>query len=642
MASRTSAERRKREQQKTIYATIGYCFVIVLVVLFVMSRALSSTYVKALKVERSEMMKSVAVSSAVALSHVNIAENMNYPLPVYTYDDGKEYITDIYTKAGNSFLRLYTSQETKEIGEYTLSGVSEKTSAAYNDCFQLQQVTLTTRTEGGVSYVCAIAPIISAQNTVGGILEIRMPASDFESTVNGMSLSWMFTIFSIAVSAGIIIYEFNLLISTLSRGIKSNVPVIIMYGKDACKFVSFFFAFSAVMQPVVVATYLKKSLTDVNTYAVYGIIAAALFLYAVGFFGFMGIRKSIKDKLTSKVALLASMALSYVFSILAGILNIPYLLVAFMLPIALCTGMANDYLRDYRTNAARTRYEGYDDMTVHKIQSVSYFLGISVGTVISGIFLERFGILVVMIVSGACLILTAFAMTYFMRNNQPVKESYLPVNIWMESLTDKFTGKLLMSGFFILGFVFAFMIGFVPNYLGNVGISVPTAAFYYLLCAFVACFAVEIIKKSMASALTSKVRILLSSGAVVLGLALFALIPTAKVLVITCALFGISLGVHDYTYLYIVHLLAKDRIRFNIRRSCEVTFLFAVLIFTPVLTMSISFPNKYTSVILLASTVIIAIIGFLYPFSSASRRADDILTGNMNPAKGGNEDGNVE
>lgn len=623
--SRASSERRNKEQKKTISATIGYCFVIVLVVLLVMSSVLTKTYIKALKVERSESMKAVAVSCSVALSHADISENMSWPLPSYTYGDEKPYIFDIYIKAGNSFLRMYTSSSTKELGEYTLSGISKDASEDYNNCFEEQVVTLTSRTEDGVRYKCAIAPIISSQNTVSGILEVRMPESDFEATVNGMSLSWIFTIFSIAVSAGIIIYEFNLLISTLTKGVKGNVPVLIMFGKDACKFVSFFFAFSAVMQPVVIAAYLKKSLDGKNTLLIYGLIALALTLYAIGFFGFSGVRRTIKSKLTSKIAILVLTVFGYFLALLAGFLDIPYVLVGMALPIAICSGITHDYLRDYRINAAQLGYEGFDDRSIHKLQSVSYYLGVSVGTVLSGIFFERFGLLVVMLVSGACLVLAALAMTYLMRNNTIVKESHLPINNWMEILTNKYTGKLLMSGIYVLGFIFAFMISFVPNFLGTVGISIPTSAFYYLLCAFVASFVVEIVKRSTSQILTSKVRVLISSCAAILGLALFALLPTAKVLVVTCAFFGVSLGIHDYTYLYVIARLAKDRVRGNLRKAAEGTFLFALIITVPVLTLAIAI--EYTTIVLLVITAILAVVSFIYPISSVSRMADELMMG---------------
>ncbi|MCQ2466156.1 MAG: hypothetical protein MJ166_01420 [Clostridia bacterium] len=625
--SRLSSERRSKEQKKTIAATIGYSFVIVLIVLFVMSSVLSENYVNALKIERGEAMMQLAVSSSAALSHADINENMDFPLPAYEYDNGKKYVFDIFTKAGNSYLRVYSS-EGKDVVEYTLeeSGngrVGEK----FNNCFENQDVVFLTRVEDKVEYVCAIAPIISNQNTVTNILEVRMPASDFNSTVNGMSLSWIFTIFAIAVSVGIIIYEFNLLISNVSTGYRSNVPNLILYGHDANKFVSFFFSFSAIMQPVIFAVYLKKALVDLGPVVSYILVSLTLVLYAIGFFGFTGLRKSIKGLLTSKVAILVLTTLGYFMALLTGFLNIPYLLIGMTLFIAIANGITHDYIRDYRINASKLGYKDFDDRTVHMIQMFSYFLGISVGTVFAGILYERFGLLVVMIVSGACLILTAFAMTFFMKSNLPVRESYLPINTWMELITNAYTGKILWSGFFILGAVFSFLIGFIPNYLGTVGISVPTTAFYYFVCAFVACFVMGVIKKNIDQLLTSKIRILISSTAAMIGLLIFALLPTAKMLVVTVALLGVSLGIHDYTYLYILARLAKDRIHGNFRRAAEVTFLFAVVVTLPLYSLGVAI--GHITVVMLVVIIVLSIIAFIYPISSVSNAAD----GTMFPKK---------
>lgn len=182
--SRNSSEIRKMQERKTIAATIGYCFVIVLVVLYVMSSTLTKTYSVTLESERGDAMKSMAVSCSTALSHTTISEDMTFPLPQYEYANGKNYTFDIYTKAGNSFLRLYTSSGDDSVDQYTLPGAGDE----YVECYDQQMCILTTRTEKDVSYVCAIAPILSSENTVAGILEVRMPEADFRSTVNGMSL----------------------------------------------------------------------------------------------------------------------------------------------------------------------------------------------------------------------------------------------------------------------------------------------------------------------------------------------------------------------------------------------------------------------------------------------------------------------
>ena len=132
--SRNSAEIRRRKERRSVAATIGYCFVIVLVVLMVMSNILTDNYTVVLETERAESMEALAVSCSTALGHSRIVEGMTFPLPVYTYGKDKPYIFDIYTKAGNSFLRLCTTSDYGGNEQYYLSGVLDE----YNNCFDLQ------------------------------------------------------------------------------------------------------------------------------------------------------------------------------------------------------------------------------------------------------------------------------------------------------------------------------------------------------------------------------------------------------------------------------------------------------------------------------------------------------------------------
>ena len=131
--SRNSAEIKRRKERRGIAATIGYCFVIVLVVLMVMSNILTEHYTVVLETERAEAMESLAVSCSTALGHSRIVEGMSFPLPVYEYGKDKSYIFDIYTKAGNSFLRLCTTSDYNGTEQYYLSGVGDE----YNNCFTI-------------------------------------------------------------------------------------------------------------------------------------------------------------------------------------------------------------------------------------------------------------------------------------------------------------------------------------------------------------------------------------------------------------------------------------------------------------------------------------------------------------------------
>lgn len=610
------SEIKKLKERRSIAATIGYCFIIVLVVLYVMSNQLTGTYTVVLESERAETMQSLAVVTSAALGHTKINEGMTFPIAIPEYAKDKPYVYDIYTKAGNSFIRLYTSSGADTTEPYCLSGVGDE----YNNCFELQDEAFTKRTEEGVQYVCAIAPIISQENTVAGILEVRMPYSDYSSTVNGMSLSWIMTIFAIAVAMAILVFELNLFVSTLSRGMVGNVPVLIMYGDSAVRFLSFFAAFGSIMTPIIIADVIKDQFTEYEDYVVQLLIALGIIIYAAGFFGFSGLRKQIKFKLTGRIGLLVSVVAGYLLSLVTGITGSAVVMLILLLPTAFCYGMVFDSLRDYRINAGKLGYDKFDDRTIHNIQNTGYFLGVSVGAVIAGICYERFGMLIVYIICGAALILTSIGMIFFMKDNTPVKESYLPLNKWLELSTNKFTGRFMTSTFFVLGILVSFLLGFVPNYLATVGISLATSSFYYLVTAFSSCFIAAIIKGRTSHILTSKVRVIISSTCLCLGLLIFALIPTAKILLISVALIGISLGIHDFYYLYVLFLLANNRVKANLRKASEASFLAGMLIAVPVFVVALLVDIRIVFVI---SVIILSILAFIYPVSSFSNDVDD-------------------
>lgn len=619
MSTRSSKERKRIREKRTITATIGYSFVIVLIVLLVMSQTLTNFYTKALMIERGEAMKSLAIASSTALSHTNINENMTYPLDVYGYDDENNYIFDIYTKAGNSFLRLYTSSSDADIDDYTLEGAGDE----YNECFEEQIVTLTTRTEDKVDYVCAIAPIISPQNTVAGILEIRMPVTDFGATSNGMSLSWIFTILAIAVSIGVLIYEFNMLISTISRGMRPNVPILISYGIEGCSFLSFFYAFAAIMQPIVFSQFFKDSLYSYPKVLSQILIGITLIFYAFGFFSFAGLRRSLKNSFTSNFYLIGITVVGYVLSLLCGAINNPYVLMVLALPIGIANGSCLDFLRDYRINSKSLGIPEFGDRIIHITQLIGYVLGVSVGSVIGGIFYERFGLAVVMIVSGALLVLTSIALVFFMPGNTTVRESYLPINTWLETLTNKKSGNLQLSTFFVLGVIASYCFVFLPNFLETVGISLATSSFYYLLIAFVAFVIMPYVKKNIANVLTLRLRVLISSVSTIAGLLLFAIIPTAKIMVITVALFGVAIGIHDYTYMYALSAACRNIFRCNIRKCCENTFLLGFIFAIPVFVIALT---TNVSIVFIILSLVVVILALLYPLSSNARQIDEQLS----------------
>lgn len=612
-----NAETPQNRDRRIISSTIGYCFTIILVVLLVMATQLSKTYIKALESERADMMERCAVSCATALTYSEVKENMSYMLPIYKYASDKPYEVNIYTMAGDSFLRLYSSSSTGNVQQYYLTGAGNQ----YIDCFGLQEAAFTTRNDGGVSYVCAIAPIISSSNTVAGVLEIMMPRSDFESSVNGMSLSWIFTIISIALSMGIMIFELNLLISTISKGISGNAPVLVMYGENANRFLSFFCAFGSIMVPITFANYFKDQLKDLPMPVVQAIICVSLLLFIWGFLGFSGLRNSLKMKFTSRISLIAVTCAGYFFALVAGVLNFAYVTPVLALPIGFCFGMSFDYLRDYRINAGRLGYKDYNDRVIHNVQASSYFLGASVGAVIAGICYERYGLFVVTIISGAALVLTSIGMIYFMQNNTQVREAPLSVSSFLSVFSDSRTASFLNSSFLMLGVALSFLLFFIPNFLKNVGISLATTSFFFLVSGFTACFVCGFVKNRFAHLLTSRTRVLVQAASTVLGLLLFALMPSAKMLVFTCALLGIALGIHDYYYIYVLYLICNGKIKTNLRKLAEYTVYLGAGVTIPI--FMVAFMVKNVRITFLVLTLIVAVLAFIYPMSPFSGKIDE-------------------
>ena len=612
-----NVETPQNRDRRLISSTIGYCFTIILVVLLVMATQLSKTYIKALESERADMMERCAVSCATALTYSEVRENMSYMLPIYKYAPDKPYQVNIYTMAGDSFLRLYSSTATGNVQQYYLTGAGNQ----YIDCFGLQQAAFTSRNDGGVAYVCAIAPVISSSNTVAGVLEIMMPRDDFESSVNGMSLSWIFTIISIALSMGIMIFELNLLISTISKGISGNAPILVMYGENANRFLSFFTAFGSVMMPITFANYFKDQLSNLPMPVVQAIICVSLLLFIWGFLGFSGIRNSLKMKFTSRIALIAVTCAGYFFALVAGVLNFAYVTAVLALPIGFCFGMSFDYLRDYRINAGRLGYKDYNDRIIHNVQASSYFLGASVGAVIAGICYERYGLFVVTIISGAALVLTAIGMIYFMQNNAQVREAPLSISGFLSVFSDSRTASFLNSSFLMLGVSLSFILLFIPNFLKNVGISLATTSFFFLVSGFTACFVCGFFKNRFAHLLTSRTRVLIQAASTVIGFLLFALMPSAKMLVLTCAFLGIALGIHDYYYIYVLYLICNGKIKTNLRKLAEYAVYLGVGVMLPI--FMVAFMVKNVRITFLVLTLIIAILAFIYPLSPFSGKIDE-------------------
>ncbi|MBQ1573770.1 MAG: hypothetical protein IIZ78_21805, partial [Clostridiales bacterium] len=352
-----------------------------------------------------------------------------------------------------------------------------------------------------------------------------------------------------------------------------------------------------------------------------GLICVTLLLFIWGYLGFSGLRNSIKTKLTSRIALISITCAGYFFALIAGVVNFPYLTAVLALPIGFCFGMSFDYLRDYRINAGRLGYKDYNDRVIHNVQSSSYFLGVAVGAVIAGICYERYGLFIVTIISGAALVLTSIGMIYFMQNNTVVREAPLSISGFFSVFSDSRIARFLNSSFLMLGVVLSFMLMFIPNYLERVGISLPTTSFYFLVCGFTACFVCGFAKNRFAHLLTSRTRVLIQAASTVLGLFLFALMPSAKMLVVSCAFMGIALGIHDYYYIYVLYLICNGKVKANLRKLAEYTVYMGAGVMLPIIMVAFMVNNVRITFLIL--TLIVAVLAFLYPLSSFSGKIDE-------------------
>ena len=173
----------------------------------------------------------------------------------------------------------------------------------------------------------------------------------------------------------------------------------------------------------------------------------------------------------------------------------------------------------------------------------------------------------------------------------------------------------------MLGVAIAFVFFFIPNYLGNVGISLPTTSFYFLVCGFTACFVCGFLKNRFAHILTSRTRVLIQAASTVVGLFVFALLPSAKTLVITSAFLGVALGIHDYYYIYVLYLICNGTVKANLRKLAEYTVYFGAGIMVPIIMVAFMVDN--VRITFLVVSLIVAILAFLYPLSSFSGMIDE-------------------
>ena len=609
--------------KKAVASQIGFCFVTAIVILFMISSVVTNVYVSALQSQRKTALSSYTAAASVALSCRDLAEGMSFPLESPQYDSSKQYLVNVYVKAGNSFLRVYTSDRTHDEGkQYVLSDAGEE----YTEAYDQQQLIVTHRRFENVLYVTSVAPIIAADGTVSGIVEVMEPQRDFEYTVNGMSLSWVFTMISIAVAIAIIYGEMRRLFDTLIAKPDKSVPRAVMYGMSTFRLISFFSSVGCSMPLIVLSSYLKESLKDTydNNLLIHIWIVLACLFYLAGFWRFVHLRDLMIRKLTSRLAVIVSVVCGFVLLLICGLVDFPFLTVFMQLPIGFFLGMLFQFQREYRLHASHSGQADFSERKVHQSQYEGNLLGVCVGAVICGILYERFGLFTVLMVASFFLFVDAIQVLYFVRHCPPSNERVVRLPNYFYALKNTKSGTFVWSTIFPLGLQFAFFLVFIPDYLGKVNISLATVAFYYMLAVVCGEFIMKLLCIWFEDYFSHKTRITLSAILSSVGYLSFALSPSAKVLVIGVTFLGLSQGLHQFGYLdYYKSLIRQDK--YPIAR---VILMRAFTGGTMVGTIVFGITNAFSSVRvpMIAEAIMIFLVSASYPLlmlmdnSSAQRR----------------------
>jgi hypothetical protein len=301
---------------------------------------------------------------------------------------------------------------------------------------------------------------------------------------------------------------------------------------------------------LIIPQFLKHSafLVELPSYAVQGLVAVSLTLYSIGFFGLRSIRVQIFNRLTARVALVISVVASFLLLLLNGILSHPIAFVLLQLPIAFGLGMLFFFQREYRVYAGRLGHEGFDERTIQSKQFSSQILGAGVGAVMAGIVFDRFGLLAVLLISGVFLFIVTIMSMLFVQHCPSSNDPSLHLSTFIHAISNRKSGTFLVSAVLTMGMQLAFFIAFVPNFLGTVGISLATVSFYYMLFALCCLVMVRLfifVSRIKMNVVTS---LWLSALLQLIGYIAFAILPTAKMLVFSVALFGFAMGLHEFKY----------------------------------------------------------------------------------------------
>lgn len=603
--------------KRSVAAQLSFCFVVTLVILLVVSSMITTTYVAVLEKQRAEAIKAVAVSCGLNLSGTTIEEGMVYPLPIHEFAKKKPYIVNIYLNAGNSFIRVYSSMPEDDTAKPDDSQfILDDVSSEYKKAFDQMTVELSSRTEDKAGYLTAVAPIIGSSGAASGIIEVMMTEEEFHGTVNGFSLSWVFTILSIALSITLVYYQTHKMLVTVFARPDRQLPKIIRYGFAGCETIAFFSAMGCVIPPLIISQFLKNSafLSELPDYAVQGLIALSVTLYSIGFFGLRSIRVQIFNRLTARVALVVSVVVSFLLLLLNGILSHPISFVLLQLPIAFGLGMLFFFQREYRVYAGRLGHDGFDEKTIQSKQFSSQVLGAGVGAVMAGIVYDRFGLLAVLLISGVFLFIVTILSMLFVQHCPSSNEPTLHLPTFIHAISNRRSGSFLISAIVTAGMQLAFFIAFVPNFLGTVGISLATVSFYYMLfslCCLVMVRLFLFVSRVRMNVVTS---LWLSALLQLVGFIAFAILPTAKMLVLSVALFGIAMGLHEFKYPdYYSSLIREEKRSISgiiVERGFANGVTLSALLFTVILMIS------SIRVALLVYCLLSAAMLFAYPIMS--------------------------
>lgn len=603
--------------KRSVAAQLSFCFVVTLVILLVVSSMITTTYVAVLEKQRAEAIKAVAVSCGLNLSGTTIEEGMVYPLPIHEFAKKKPYIVNIYLNAGNSFIRVYSSMPEDDTAKPDDSQfILDDVSSEYKKAFDQMTVELSSRTEDKVGYLTAVAPIIGSSGAASGIIEVMMTEEEFHGTVNGFSLSWVFTILSIALSITLVYYQTHKMLVTVFARPDRQLPKIIRYGFAGCETIAFFSAMGCVIPPLIISQFLKNSafLSELPDYAVQGLIALSVTLYSIGFFGLRSIRVQIFNRLTARVALVVSVVVSFLLLLLNGILSHPISFVLLQLPIAFGLGMLFFFQREYRVYAGRLGHDGFDEKTIQSKQFSSQVLGAGVGAVMAGIVYDRFGLLAVLLISGVFLFIVTILSMLFVQHCPSSNEPTLHLPTFIHAISNRRSGSFLISAIVTAGMQLSFFIAFVPNFLGTVGISLATVSFYYMLfslCCLVMVRLFLFVSRVRMNVVTS---LWLSALLQLVGFIAFAILPTAKMLVLSVALFGIAMGLHEFKYPdYYSSLIREEKRSISgiiVERGFANGVTLSALLFTVILMIS------SIRVALLVYCLLSAAMLFAYPIMS--------------------------